>query len=309
MNNDLIIKRGAANKIADEPVVDGALLLDKESGALYADIGNERLEVGAIAKNDAVFESNVTVQKNATIDGNADVKGAVIAASIVAKSDAELGNTSCTSLTANSATCTTLNSDNATCKNLTVSESMVVNAPSVTAKRIEGTSVNLTSEDNFLVNETSFKSLLLDAVYPIGSLYWTKDGNFNPNTSFGGYWVRIEGAFIFAAGEKDTVGNVIRGEKEHILKEEEMPSHWHPVVMQNTDGVSYPLTLFATTHEGGEKWGFYSYDTNRPMSEDYKYAKRDAYAASVGGDQPHNNMPPYLSRYCWERRESPVQDW
>jgi hypothetical protein len=45
---------------------------------------------------------------------------------------------------------------------------------------------------------------------------------------------------------------VIQGEKEHILKENEMPIHWHPVVTQiGDDGASYPLTMFATPHQGG----------------------------------------------------------
>ena len=312
MNNDLIIKRGAADKIAEEPVVDGALLLDKESGALYADIGNKRLEVGAVAKNDAVFESNVTVQKNATVQkdvtiyGNADVKGAVVAASIVAKSDAELGDTSCANLTANSATCTDLNSDNATCKNLTVGESMAVNAPYFSANRIDGTSVNLPSEDGFLVNETSFKSLLLNAVYPIGSLYWTKDANFDPNKKFGGYWVRIEGAFIYAAREGDTVGDVIKGEKEHNHSEGNLSARIGSAYQQ-----AQTLTFHAdnTWVESEREKGITGMYTIR--SNDLSYGQNEQfshYTSVVGRTDDASKMPPYLSRYCWERREPQVDD-
>jgi hypothetical protein len=292
MNNDLIIKRGAANKIAEEPVVDGALLLDKESGVLYADVDDKRLEVGATVKKDATFNKNVTIY------GNADVKGSVVATSIVAKSDAELGDTSCTRLTAN----------NATCENLTVNESMFINAPYVSANRIEGTSVNLPSENDFLVNETSFKSLLLDAVYPIGSLYWSRNET-DPSMLFGGTWKRIKNKFILAAGDEGTTYAVGKtgGAATVTLKVSEMPGHNHTITVNNGGAHYHKVGIEeASKSTTGGTWSVVRpYDktvnTASWVSNSESEHTHTASAANTGGGAAHENMPPYVAFYCWER--------
>lgn len=123
---------------------------------------------------------------------------------------------------------------------------------------------------------------IVDTVYPVGSIYLSvKDDT--PMALFGGDWVQIENKFLLACGseyELESEG----GEKEHLLKENEMPSHYHTI---HNHLVSYPTE--AITHQfglggGSNPAGFGSRTTN-----------------VKGGDQPHNNMPPYLAVKVWKR--------
>lgn len=267
----LDVKRGTATGINNEPVSDGTLLINKETGQAYFDIGNgaegSRKEIGAI-------------HDNLSVKGTADIKGAVV---------------------------TDLNADNATCENLTVNESMTINAPYVTAHRIEGTSVNLPSEDSFLVEEKSFKSLLLDAVYPIGSLYWTKDKNFNPNISFGGFWVRVKNAFIYAAGDEDEVNDTLKGSDSHSHDKGNLAARIGSARSQaQTLTFNWDNTWVEKEYNEGLT-GIYTI-----RSDNGSYGQNESfshYTSIVGNTGEASNMPPYLSRYCWERINNPVEDW
>lgn len=97
----------------------------------------------------------------------------------------------------------------------------------------------------------------------------------NPQTLFGGTWQRIQGRFLFAADSKHAAGTT-GGEETHQLTVEEMPSHTHKQSI------------------GSEP----SYG-NACFKESYNSPGDDTGAA--GGDQPHNNMPPYLAVYIWKR--------
>lgn len=52
--------------------------------------------------------------------------------------------------------------------------------------------------------EFDVKENILDMFYPIGTTYITKDMNFNPNTAWGGTWVRVEGSVIVGYSTTDT---------------------------------------------------------------------------------------------------------
>ena len=78
---------------------------------------------------------------------------------------------------------------------------------------------------------------LVDFCYPVGSLYWTSNADFDPNVEFGGgsVWERIKDRFVLAAGDTYTtvgVGNVtsgdgIGGSASVTLTTAQMPSHSH----------------------------------------------------------------------------------
>lgn len=114
------------------------------------------------------------------------------------------------------------------------------------------------------------------ASHPIGSIYWSEDST-NPENLFGGTWKQIKDTFLLAAGDTYTAGTA-GGEAEHTLTVDEMPKHTHGV------GIEY------TVLSGNE--------TPR-LSSDTVYAS--ALTSATGGDQPHNNMPPYLAVYVWQR--------
>ena len=115
--------------------------------------------------------------------------------------------------------------------------------------------------------------------HPVSSYFWTDDAR-NPKDIFGGRgtWEQITDRFLLAAGSEYSAGST-GGEATHVLTIDEMPSHthiakgWAAVV----DGSGSYKTLGA---EG----------KSRTYSPD-----------PAGGDQAHNNMPPYLAAYCWKR--------
>ena len=123
---------------------------------------------------------------------------------------------------------------------------------------------------------------LLDAVYPVGSVYLSTVET-SPAIFLGGTWERIKDRFLLAAGDTYAPGEV-GGEAEHTLTVDEIPSHQHG--MKTTLDLSTAAgNRRNTVVGGGNAWS--SNDTNQ-----IQY---------TGGDQPHNNMPPYLAVYIWKR--------
>ena len=122
------------------------------------------------------------------------------------------------------------------------------------------------------------KTELLDAVYPIGSLYMSVSAA-DPNTLFGGTWERLKDRFLLAAGDTYAAG-ATGGEAAHTLTVEEMPSHSHEI-------------QYISAETGDSVAGVKGAPTANWWSADYIRA--------TGGGAAHNNMPPYLTVYMWKR--------
>ena len=131
-------------------------------------------------------------------------------------------------------------------------------------------------------------STLIDLIYPIGSIFFSAD-NVNPGVRFTGTtWTQIsQGRFIagvgigtdintnthtVAAGEDSSTG-----EYTHQLTENEMPNHTHDL----------PFRLIGPAG-GGFLNGYPSTGEGLVSSE-------------AGGNQRHNNIPPYFGLYVWQR--------
>lgn len=71
----------------------------------------------------------------------------------------------------------------------------------------------------------------------------------------------------------------VGGEEKHILLINEMPSHTHP-------GIQSIHTIFDDT-------SYNAIDSLLTYRSGIRYI--DGYVKDAGGDQPHNNMPPYIS--------------
>lgn len=129
------------------------------------------------------------------------------------------------------------------------------------------------------------KTELLDAAYPIGSLYMSVSAA-EPNTLFGGTWERLKDRFLLAAGDTYAAGTA-GGEAAHTLTVEEMPSHNH--------SLSDPIdknSIKLGSMTGDANWAL----TKRAASYDYNLTTNN-----TGGGAAHNNMPPYLTVYMWKR--------
>lgn len=122
--------------------------------------------------------------------------------------------------------------------------------------------------------------------YPIGSIYISTNAT-SPATLFGGNWDEIHGAFLFANSALHKAGE-IGGEEEHVLKKKEIPIHYHDEYVGNDGG------------DGSVPEGYYGFTSIAYTSKNTYWAKGSK-TSEAGGGQAHNNMPPYLSVYMWER--------
>lgn len=138
---------------------------------------------------------------------------------------------------------------------------------------------------------------LLDLIYPVGSIYMSVN-SASPDTLFGGTWVRLEDVFLLAAGAKHSAGST-GGEESHTLTGSEMPSHnghlsagiagTAPMGKGNYKGYLNSSVMNSFPEGNYRGWNVYLGNEMHPASE------------ATGGDQPHNNMPPYLAVYTWKR--------
>lgn len=138
-----------------------------------------------------------------------------------------------------------------------------------------GTSGNYARADHVHPLPTALD--LLNLVYPVGSIYMSVNST-SPGTLFGGTWVQIKDAFLLSAGDTYTAGNT-GGEAEHTLTVDELPSHTHEVT-----AVHYVSGANDRQFTSGGNWQQQTYNSG-----------------ATGSGNAHNNMPPYLVVYVWQR--------
>lgn len=130
-------------------------------------------------------------------------------------------------------------------------------------------------------------SILLKSVYPVGSIYMSVI-DINPATLFGfGAWEPIKDRFLLAAGDTYEAGS-IGGEAEHTLTELEMPAHDHEF---DRHQLWRNETIPPSTHAESDGYGVSN--KTLPIYTDTTIA--------TGAGESHNNMPPYLTVYIWQR--------
>lgn len=149
--------------------------------------------------------------------------------------------------------------------------------------------------------------LLLNYCYPVGTLYWSKNST-NPSTLFGGTWTRVKDKFILAAGDTYAQGTT-GGAATVALTTAQMPAHSHTRGTMEITG-----RHGGVEGEGGVSYcegAFYSGDENNLWGAGNGSADSSVYfkasrswsgsTSSVGSGTAHENMPPYVTYYCWER--------
>lgn len=156
----------------------------------------------------------------------------------------------------------------------------------------------------------TIKSTVLNIFFPVGSVYMSADTAFDPNTSWGGTWVKVENRFLLGSSESKAIGTT-GGEETHTLTVDETPEHHHDrgdmnitgstsnKVLGDFDGGSFSGALKKTSR--GYDNGGYGYSYGRGG---VKLEASETWAGttnSVGGNQPHNNMPPYEVVNIWKR--------
>lgn len=168
----------------------------------------------------------------------------------------------------------------------------LTNKPTIPTKTSQ-----LTNDSDYVI-----KNNLLNLIYPVGSIYISVNET-NPENLFGGKWEQIsKGRYLMGMGSPDDnntncfgdlnnnnyyfYNGEMGGQYTHQLTTNEMPSHTHQQVVtvsssdqNNTYNIDY------------NQWGY------------GRLSNQGAYTNAAGGNQAHNNMPPYLAVYMWKRYE------
>lgn len=164
-----------------------------------------------------------------------------------------------------------------------------------TKKSSVGVNCFPSSSNVFQLGDNAF--LTAQGAYPVGAIYLSVN-DVDPATLFGGVWERIsQGRFLigaganvanttdywgaYPAGKENFPAGEMGGEVEHTLTVAEMPSHTHPVRLEWSNPEGWGLTgVGAGSHA---------------------LVDQGSVTGATGGGKPHNNMPPYLVCYMWQR--------
>lgn len=128
-----------------------------------------------------------------------------------------------------------------------------------------------------------FKDLALkDDIYPVGAIYMSVSPT-SPASLFGGTWTswgsgRVPVGINLSDSDFKTAEKT-GGEKEHTLTVDEMPRHNHTISNR----------LSGSQSLSGDYGAYLLAGTNNSWVKD------------TGGDQPHNNLQPYITCYMWKR--------
>ena len=160
------------------------------------------------------------------------------------------------------------------------------------------------SNSYIFIDESENPVNIVDIIYPIGSIYMNLN-NVSPSVLFGGEWVSINGRFLIGTGSPDNnddgtspgtynfSSGVKGGEKDHKITVKEMATHRHTGVRvaQNY------LTAWASENSGTVSGFQLSSLFKTELGNDLNQFSGDY----SGGNEPHNNMPPYIAVYMWKR--------
>ena len=174
-------------------------------------------------------------------------------------------------------------------------------------------------DNNDIVN----KGWVLDAVWPVGSIYFNSR-NVNPNTYFGGIWVQIVDKFILAAGDL-YAANATGGASTATLSVDNLPSHNHTFT-----GTEVTTSGMSTNSSGSFRVSYVTYLGDQSTTGCFSIERATAASLAGGGlganhsqikaNLAHTHkvtaagtignagngtavdiMPPYIAKYCWER--------
>ena len=155
-------------------------------------------------------------------------------------------------------------------------------------------------------SDDEIKQLVLNTFFPVGSIYMDATGKINPNTQFGGTWVKIENRFLYGQGTK-SIGTT-GGAETVTLSTAQMPLHNHAVGsinMQGSFGSIDDMTpwtqgvFYYNANGGGIGVDTYGGGDGRFIFEGSR--NRSGTTGNNGSNNSHENMPPYIVVAIWKR--------
>ena len=145
---------------------------------------------------------------------------------------------------------------------------------------------NIDNNTSQIISLNSMPAVYWKTLYPVGSIYISTSSTFNPQTAWGGTWVKTsDGRCLIGANDKYPLGST-GGETEHTLTIDEIPRHSHSIKSASTDG---DIDWVLKDHMANQK------------AEDLNWQWYGNSISYEGGGKKHNNMQPYLAVYIWER--------
>lgn len=138
----------------------------------------------------------------------------------------------------------------------------------------------------------TIKDILLDSVYPIGSIYISVN-DVSPASFLGGTWKEFaKGKTLVGIDSTNNTNTRFKypratGGLETVkLEISQLPEHSHSIKMSVSTGAIQDTNAFTNIGIKSE---------SGPVN--YGYTNK------AGLNQPHENMPPYIVVYMWERTE------
>lgn len=157
------------------------------------------------------------------------------------------------------------------------------------------------------LRESEIKTLVLNSFFPVGSIYMDATGNVNPNTQFGGTWVKIEEKFLLGSGTSKLIGTT-GGEETVTLTTAELPEHYHDrgdmEIAGTFGGAGFPGWVGCTGAFSGSRgaYGLYAEGGAWTVNVNMQASRNwTGTGTAVGENQAHNNMPPYEVVNIWKR--------
>lgn len=126
-------------------------------------------------------------------------------------------------------------------------------------------------------------------IYPVGSIYISTSSTFNPQSVWGGTWVKTaDGRCLIGANDEYPLGSS-GGEKTHTLIENELPL---------IEGRALGVATYNSARSG-----HFNLTKKNPCNLNTGSGTNDLSDMyfGFGNNLPHNNMQPYLAVYIWER--------
>lgn len=138
---------------------------------------------------------------------------------------------------------------------------------------------------------------LADLIYPIGSVYISVN-NTSPATLFGGTWTKINEKFLLSSSTNYPSGST-GGEATHKLTKSELPYFEEPVRVAGETELNF--TSQGGTATGSADMLMHTAQWSKTASNPSVTATNRMYVQITGGNQAHNNMPPYMVVNMWYR--------
>lgn len=138
---------------------------------------------------------------------------------------------------------------------------------------------------DFMGGAVNFDKIMVNnrEIFPVGSILMYSDET-QPASIFGGTWEKLVDRFLVGAGSKYALG-AVGGEENHALSINEIPSHNHTQFKIEGSHIGPRPT------SGGSGMTCIG-PIQSPTQTD---------SGTTGGNQAHNNIPPYLAVNIWKR--------